>query len=147
MVNIDLADILKYVGVAIRPFKEGNEVNTGLHTYKNKQPDWEAKIKKFKNPAFHSYENTMYGLQQEKHAIQAYENETAENLHACGLVINPNIPWTGCSPDGLIIKNSSIEKIVEIKCPIKGKTKSAYSLLLDGDLDYLKLVDNKVTFY
>ncbi len=35
----------------------------------------------------------------------------------CGLVVSPQWLWLGCSPDGIILKNSIPVGCIEVKCP------------------------------
>ena len=43
-----------------------------------------------------------YGLESEPKAILKYEDQTKSNACASGLWVNPNYPFMGCSPDGLV---------------------------------------------
>ena len=46
-----------------------------------------------------------------------------ENLEVeqCGVVINPAIPWLGCSSDGILAKENVPVGCIEIKCPYSKK--------------------------
>jgi hypothetical protein len=58
-------------------------------------------------------------------AKDSYEKITGNKVHSVGLVVNPNKPFLGATPDGLI-KTSSGELIsLEIKCPISCEDKDA----------------------
>ncbi|KAK4882228.1 hypothetical protein RN001_005547 [Aquatica leii] len=149
MTKVNLSDILHYVGIALRPLREGEERITAsrayeLYTYlKNKNPNWELKIQKYKNIDFKGNASTNYGLEQEEYALNAYTTEMEEIVYRCGLIIHPYIPWFGCSPDGLIINNGNSTKIIEIKCPVAGQYYTAEDLMHNGHLSYLKMIDNK----
>ncbi|CAH2107971.1 unnamed protein product [Euphydryas editha] len=55
-----------------------------------------------------------------------YRNPSQE----CGLFIDPELPFLGASPDGLVG-----EKIVEIKCPYSAKGMSVDDEIIDSRLD------------
>lgn len=55
----------------------------------------------------------QWGIDQESHAITAYENETNSFVLDVGLVDHPAISMSGASPDGLVDKKGQLE----IKCP------------------------------
>lgn len=54
-----------------------------------------------------------WGIDQEVHAITAYENETGNFVVGTGLVNHPAIKMSGASPDGLIDQDGQLE----VKCP------------------------------
>ncbi|KAF0714848.1 SWIM-type domain-containing protein [Aphis craccivora] len=63
--------------------------------------------------------NVCYGLMTEKIAIESYLKTYTEcDYIECGLVIHTEYPWLCASPDGLIIKNGKVDRVLEIKCPI-----------------------------
>ncbi|KAK4882512.1 hypothetical protein RN001_005831 [Aquatica leii] len=109
MTKINLSDILHYVGIALRPLREGEKRITasreyGLFTYlKNKNPNWKIKRQKYKNTDFKGNAVTSYG--QEDSAFNAYTTKMKVIFYRCGLVIHPYVPWLCYSPDGLIINN------------------------------------------
>ena len=55
----------------------------------------------------------QWGIDQEVHAITAYENETGKFVVGTGLVNHPAIKMSGASPDGLIDQDGQLE----VKCP------------------------------
>ncbi|KAK7939414.1 hypothetical protein WMY93_002740 [Mugilogobius chulae] len=59
------------------------------------------------------------GLDMETGALKDYATKKHLNLTKCGLVIHPDAPWLGASPDGLVF--DSLERppfgLVEVKCP------------------------------
>ena len=55
----------------------------------------------------------QWGIDNEPHAIAAYENLTGEFVIGTGLIDHPAIAMSGASPDGLICKDGQIE----VKCP------------------------------
>uniref|UniRef100_A0A1A8DH79 YqaJ viral recombinase domain-containing protein n=1 Tax=Nothobranchius kadleci TaxID=1051664 RepID=A0A1A8DH79_NOTKA len=59
------------------------------------------------------------GLDLEMDALRDYAKRKNLNLHKCGLVINPDAPWLGASPDGLVYDPYERPPfgLVEMKCP------------------------------
>ena len=55
----------------------------------------------------------QWGIDNEPHAIAAYENETGFFVNGTGLIDHPFIEMLGASPDGLVGENGQIE----VKCP------------------------------
>lgn len=55
----------------------------------------------------------QWGIDNEAHAIAAYENETGFFVNGTGLIDHPFIEMFGASPDGLVGKDGQIE----VKCP------------------------------
>ena len=55
----------------------------------------------------------QWGIDQEIHAITAYENETGNFVIGTGLVNHPAIKWSGASLDGLVDQDGQLE----VKCP------------------------------
>lgn len=50
-----------------------------------------------------------YGLDSEPKAINKYEEQTNAKVCQTGLWVNPNFPFLGCSPDGLVSDNGLVE--------------------------------------
>ena len=85
-------------------------------------------------PTFTGNTATKYGNENEDKAIQVMEAQ-GHNVERRGLVVCPDHPWFGASPDGIL--NST--QLLEIKCPLK----SAMSLTEflsrpNGDIRFLK---------
>lgn len=57
-----------------------------------------------------------WGKENEKYAIQKYQEITGNSVTECGFIVNPQFPWLGASPDGVIPVNDGSRKIVEVKC-------------------------------
>lgn len=55
----------------------------------------------------------QWGIDNEPHAIAAYENETGNFVIGTGLIDHPFIEMFGASPDGLVGEDGQIE----VKCP------------------------------
>lgn len=51
----------------------------------------------------------MFGRQNEKKAIERYEQATGKEVLSCGLFIDIENPFLGASPDGLIGQDGIIE--------------------------------------
>ena len=62
-----------------------------------------------------SYHNAamQWGTDTEPYAREAYEIETGDVVEQAGFLPHSDMPWVGCSPDGLL----GIEGGIEIKCP------------------------------
>lgn len=56
-----------------------------------------------------------HGVLYEDEARQKYMDMTGDVVHEFGLLIHPEHPWLGASPDGV----TESGKLVEIKCPVK----------------------------
>lgn len=65
---------------------------------------------------FSGNEATEHGNTYEPLAIQDYELETGNDVKPEGFITNPDIPWIGVSPDGLVGEYGG----VEVKCPYRG---------------------------
>ncbi|XP_041920947.1 uncharacterized protein LOC121684885 isoform X3 [Alosa sapidissima] len=69
-----------------------------------------------------STEATRWGLQNEDTARESYW-KAMQDLHidfhitASGLMINPDLPWIGASPDGVVTCKCHGMGVLEIKCP------------------------------
>ncbi|XP_046894769.1 uncharacterized protein LOC124479876 [Hypomesus transpacificus] len=73
-----------------------------------------------------STETTRWGLEKEDTAREAYLMAMQDlyvdlNVAASGLIINPDLPWIGVSPDGVVTCACHERGMVEIKCPFSAK--------------------------
>lgn len=60
--------------------------------------------------------NVCYGLMTEKTAIQAYlKINYGYDYIESGLIVHSKYPWLCASPDGLIMKNYKIDRVLEVK--------------------------------
>lgn len=66
----------------------------------------------------------QWGIDNEPHAIAAYENHTGAFVTGAGFIEHPHIEMSGASPDGLI----SSDGLIEVKCP---KTTTHLLALID----------------
>lgn len=59
------------------------------------------------------------GLELEPDALTKYSQERKVKYWRCGLVIHPDAPWLGTSPDGVVFDANETTQfgLVEIKCP------------------------------
>lgn len=75
------------------------------------------------------------GAEMEFEAAKEYVKCTHVNYSPCGLVIHPQVPWLGTSPDGLVYDptvNPSFG-LVEIKCPhMKSYVECKYLSMSNG---------------
>lgn len=83
--------------------------------------------------------NVFYGITTEKKALEVYCKMLGVEVLQCGLIIHEKMPWICCSPDGIVLKNGKLDRILEIKCPISFKEKPFIDSV-DGKvkLKYLK---------
>ncbi|CAG9771483.1 unnamed protein product [Ceutorhynchus assimilis] len=82
-------------------------------------------------------EAILYGRINEKTAIVKYEQINNVTVDRCGLFIDPNHPFLGASPDGLIGEKG----IIEVKClpSIKGK-------LVESEVPHCySIINNEIT--
>lgn len=68
----------------------------------------------FEAPIFHV--NLAYGVALESEARSKYEEITKNQAQEVGLVVRPDFPFLGASPDGIVIENDVVV-VLEIKCP------------------------------
>ena len=54
-------------------------------------------------------------------ARKKYEEIIGKSVFVPGLVIKPEKPWLGASPDGAFINDDGNLKLVEIKCPFSAR--------------------------
>lgn len=59
---------------------------------------------------------TSYGLNSEKVAINMYRKKTGNHVHDCGFMVNPEFPFIGATPDGIVCDDGQ-SGIMEVKCP------------------------------
>lgn len=67
--------------------------------------------KKINTPAL------RYGIENEANATKEYERLYSTTVKKVGVIICEKQPWLCASLDGIIVRNNSIVKIVEFKCP------------------------------
>ncbi|CAK1589570.1 unnamed protein product [Parnassius mnemosyne] len=93
----------------------------------------------------------QHGREYEKKALQQLSTQEALDIRPCGLYIDPEIPYLGATPDGIIDE----ETIVEVKCPItafktgleEAITKKKVNFWIKDKLGNLKINKNHNWFY
>ena len=115
----------------------------GLYTYaKNRgvEPEeWQGKLSTMAKP-FRGNQATSYGKRCEKLALSLYSEsvqDSSAQVVQCGLVVPPNCPWIGVSPDAILFKDGKPHRLVEIKSPTAGAKLSASELLTQGKTQYV----------
>ena len=90
--------------------------------------------------------STSWGIKQEDAARELYFKHTAPN-HDCfvvsnsGLVINPQWPFIGAFPDGIVECNCCGKGVLEIKCPYSHRGEDILSAALSDK--HAVLLDNE----
>ncbi|KAK1885950.1 Exonuclease [Dissostichus eleginoides] len=84
-----------------------------------------------------STEATRWGLQNEDTAKKSYlvamqDHHEDINVAASGLILNPELPWIGASPDGVVSCACHEPGILEIKCPFSAKDRSLLECTKDS---------------
>lgn len=115
-----------------------------LYTYNMKprtDKEWNLRASKYFWPVKVSNKFVQHGIKYENTARILYEIETNIHIYQCGCITWPNEPWLSYSPDGLIINEFSVPiKLIEIKCPFKGKSMNSQELI--ENLNYIIYSEN-----
>ena len=87
---------------------------------------------------------TNWGQKQEKAAKELYLKIDISNhdqlvVTDCGLVINPQWPYMGASPDGIIECKCCGKGVLEVKCPYSHREESVLSPALNDNKFCLKM--------
>ncbi|KAK4881734.1 hypothetical protein RN001_005053 [Aquatica leii] len=82
--------------------------------------------------SFMGSQATTFGLEKESIAIALFEKKTGKTVNKSGLVIDDNLPYLACSPDGLIDNHA----IIEIKSSLKSGNLSPVDAVLQKKIDY-----------
>jgi len=85
--------------------------------------------------------NVKYGQQTENTAFNAYSKLVGLEVIKCGLIVHVNKPWLCASPNGIVIRNGTPNKVLEIKCPITCQDKC----IIDGVNNYLTVINGDIT--
>lgn len=143
--SVDTMDILnrsqrdKSFWESCRQFRITGSRCYGLYTYhKTPKTDakWSLKASRYLWPKSFTNKFVKHGIQYESDAKHVYIKNTNQTILECGLVTNPSNPWLGYTPDGVIVDDKNVPvKIIEIKCPFKGKTSTISDLI--NDLKYI----------
>lgn len=145
LLSVDSNDILnrslkdKTFWESCRQFRITGSRCFGLYTFnKNQKTDaqWSLKASRYFWPKSFINKFVKHVIEYESTARNLYIKNTNQTILECGLVTNPNKPWLGYTPDGVIVNNENIPiKIIEIKCPFNGRTSSIIDLI--NDLKYI----------
>ena len=77
----------------------------------------------------------QHGRTYEASAIEKFKVKTGKDVSACGLFVDPDYPFLGASPDGIVHNEDSV---IEVKCPFAGKD----SMIRPGkNFGFLEFVD------
>lgn len=89
-----------------------------------------------------------YGIEMEDFAFKKYSQIYNVHVIKCGLVVHQKQSWLCASPDGLVLQNNKVVKLLEIKCPYtckdtllidkNGKPNVPYLLYDEKNIIYLK---------
>jgi len=81
-----------------------------------------------------------YGDRGERRGLEIYEKKNNIKLAKPRILLNPTIPFLMVSPDGVEISNGKIQRVIEIKSPLRGRTEPVNEYRLDkalpGDFKY-----------
>lgn len=72
------------------------------------------------NPKPFKSTSTSYGISNEKKARQLFIKKKGLHVHDCGLCVNPEYPYLGATPDGIVCDDGKCG-IIEIKCPYSAR--------------------------
>jgi len=110
-----------------------------LYTPKNPLEDeefWQRKLKGMLNSSFTGNYNTDRGLEDEPYSRSRYEVVSGFPVKVVGLMVHPDMPWLGCSPDGII--GDSV--LFETKSPESGVLNSACDIV--RNVSYVQIAKN-----
>lgn len=97
----------------------------GLYTFSRRiNADWDKKCDQYFNPKTFKSIYTEYGKKTESEVFMAFKTAFNLEIIQVGLVISSQNPWLAYSPDGVIFEQNIPTKVLEIKCPFKGKSKT-----------------------
>lgn len=92
-----------------------------LYTYtRNKSPNWGRKVLQYLKPSKHQPPAMKYGIQMEPEAISWYEQDRRIKVSKHGFTIHPNASFIVA----LMPLFFAESRLVEVKCPILGKTEA-----------------------
>ena len=78
-----------------------------------------------------------WGIEHENDAVNQYVAiHPLLTVKKCGFIINPQWPWLGCSPDGIVFENDIAVGCIEVKCPYSKR-----------DMTIKEAADNDNTFF
>jgi len=124
----------------IRQFKITGSRCHSLYTYymsSNKSDEkWSKKASSYFWPKSFSNKFVKHGIKYEQVARVLYAETTKQKVIQSGFIVHYQTPWLGYSPDGIVLNDSNVPiKLLEIKCPYLGSSKSVPELI--NDLKYV----------
>lgn len=108
------------------------------------------------HPEVHKFttSSTAWGCDHEEQALSEYAHIIKGSHHNAtiansGLVINPNYPHLGASPDGVVSCECCGDGLVEVKCPycVRDQEAGNHKCLIEDDEGVKKLDKNHSYFY
>ena len=87
---------------------------------------------------------TRFGTANEPAARAMYAARVGAEVHQCGVVVPPMMPWLACSPDGVVVDGEST-KLLEIKCPALCEEVDLLTNVSSKKLPYLVLDGENLT--
>lgn len=106
-----------------------------IHTRLNRNEELAERFVKDKKIIGKGLKYVEYGMRMEDFAIKKYSDVHNAHVIKCGLIIHQKQPWICASPDGLVMCNNKIKKLLEIKCPYTCKD----TLLIKEDDGHLRV--------
>lgn len=99
----------------------------GLYTYSKKkrsEDEWIKKCESVFSPKDFKTESTEHGKLTESEARNVFRKVCNCEVMELGLIVSKLNPWLAYSPDGVLVRDKKPTALLEIKCPLKGKTKN-----------------------
>lgn len=96
---------------------------------KREGPDWTRKVRNALLSSFRGNASTRYSVAMEPEARRRYAEVTAADVLTCGLVVSIQNPWLARTSEGVVMHESTPQRLLEIKCPIKEEQLSAGKLV------------------
>ena len=109
-------------------------ISYGFHTYyenrnKHSDSDWNNKISGTFSPSGFSNQAMADGNFYEAKALKCYEKKNpGKKIEKAGIFISPLAPWLGYSADGVIFEDGIVDRLWEVKTPVKGATHNAATI-------------------
>lgn len=113
-----------------------------LSTYSKE--NWPEKARKYFWTKEFKSKYTRHGNEYESVARIKYTKEYNLFVQECGLVVCKSEPWMAYSPDGIVIKDNQVLKLLEIKCPYELEN-TTDMILAKKCKHFLKLENNVLT--
>ena len=113
---------------------------TSLHTPNDNLP------KSVQSAFKHGIKNEIIAKEKYVKAMnfKLFRNIVTEDT---GLLIQPNLPWLGASPDGKVLDQHKIpsQGLLEIKCPYSKRDRDVHELVQTDDF-YIGLDENEMPY-